>query len=110
MLFRSEYINENYSLDFSLEDVADKVYLSAVYLSRLFKKMAGENFVDYLIRVRMNKAMELLQQPRFKAYEICEMVGYKNSRYFSRLFKQFTGFTPSEYRNNMLKEPEEHEI
>ncbi|QUH31339.1 response regulator transcription factor [Vallitalea guaymasensis] len=98
-----EYINNNYNLDISLEQVADKVFLSSAYFSRLFKKIEGESFTDYLIKIRIEKAMELIKNPHFKTYEICEKVGYKNSRYFSKLFKRNTGLTPSEYRKKLIK-------
>ena len=99
-----EYIRDHYCKDISLEDVADYVFLSAVYLSRFFKQHTGENFSDYLIKVRMQKAMDLLREPRYKAYEVCLLVGYKNAKYFSRLFRRYTGYTPSEYRQNLLAE------
>lgn len=98
-----QYINENYSSDISLNDVSNHVFLSPSHFSRLFKKEIGENFIDYLIKVRMEKAIILLKDCKYKTYEISEMVGYKKSKYFSRLFKNYTGYTPSEYRNEYLK-------
>ncbi len=97
------YIENNYNLDISLEQVADQVFLSSAYFSRLFKKIDGESFTDYLIKIRIEKAIELIKNPQYKTYEICEKVGYKNSRYFSKLFKRNTGFTPSDYRKNLIK-------
>jgi Response regulator containing CheY-like receiver domain and AraC-type DNA-binding domain len=97
-----DFINENYNRDISLEDVGDFIFLSPVYLSRLFKMQTGENFVDYLTGVRMEKAMELLEDPRYKAYEVSSMVGYKGTKYFFKLFKEYTGYTPTEYRKNLL--------
>lgn len=94
-----DYIRENYSRDISLEDVSEHVYLSSGYFSKLFKQHTGENYIDYLIRVRMDKAKELLEQTRYKTYDIGESVGYTNTKYFLRLFKKYTGMTPSEYRN-----------
>ncbi|AEE97815.1 response regulator [Mahella australiensis] len=98
------YINRNYNKDISLENVADHVFLNPVYFSRFFKQQTGENFIDYLVRVRMEKAKEMLRDPRLKVHEISEMAGYKNTRYFSKLFKAYTGFTPSEFRSNILRE------
>ncbi len=98
-----KYIDDNYHKDISLSDVADQVFLNPVYFSRLFKQHTGENFTDYLTKVRIKKAIDLLKQNRYKTYEISEKVGYKNSRYFSRVFKQYTGFTTKEYVRHMLK-------
>lgn len=91
------YIQENYAKELSLESVADQVFLHPVYFSKLFKQYAGVNFTDYLTRTRMNKAIELLAQRKHKMYEISRMIGYANSKYFNRVFKQFTGCTPREY-------------
>lgn len=98
-----QYIDNNYYKDISLDDVADQIFLNPIYFSRFFKQQTGENFIDYLTKVRMEKAIELLKQNRYKAYEIGEKVGYKNSRYFSRVFKQYTGCTTKEYVRLMLK-------
>lgn len=93
-----KYINENSHNDIALEDVADEVYLNSVYFSRLFKQQTGENFSDYLIKVRMLKAMKLLKDPRYKVYEIVEKIGYKSIKHFYKIFKKHTGKTPLEYR------------
>jgi two-component system response regulator YesN len=93
-----EYIRDHCCEDISLKDAADYVFLNSNYLCRLFKQQTGENFTDYLIRERMDKALKLLQDGQYKVYEICSMVGYKSNKYFVRLFKQHTGYTPSEYR------------
>lgn len=93
-----DYIHANYHDDISLEDAANYVFLSASHFGRIFKKQFGENFSDYLIKFRMQKAMDLLKNPDYKVYEISEMVGYKTLKYFYKLFKQNTGFTPTEYR------------
>jgi len=97
------YIINNFSTDITLEDVAAHVFLSPVYFSRLFKKKTGENFTDFLLKIRMDKARELLLNPEYKVYEICSMVGYKSAKYFYGLFKNYFGLTPTEYRNNMLR-------
>ena len=100
-----EYINQNYNTDISLEDAANYVFLSASHFGRMFKKHFSENFSDYLIRFRMQKAMELLKNPEYKVYEVSELVGYKTLKYFYKLFKENFGFTPTEYRTqNMMKE------
>ena len=82
-----QYINDNYSRDITLDGVSNISFLSPVYLSRLFKQKTGENFSDYIVKVRMQKAKELLRQPGYRIYEIGNMVGYKSTRHFYRIFK-----------------------
>jgi two-component system response regulator YesN len=101
------YIEENFTKDLSLEEVADYLYLSPFYFSRIFKKQTGESFIDYVIKVKIEHAKKLLGDQKYKAYEISEMVGYKSIRYFSKVFKMHTGHTPSEYRNIMSNELEQ---
>ena len=96
------YIKENCTNDISLEEVAEHLYLSPVYFSKIFKQNTGENFIDYVVKLKINKAMEFLSDTKYKTYEISDMVGYKSTIYFSRLFKLHTGFTPSEYRKSIL--------
>ncbi len=92
-----DFIEKNYRKDISLEDVSNEVFLNAVYFSRLFKQQTGENFTDYLTRVRMEKAKQLVRQGKYKTYEISDMVGYSSSKYFSRVFKLYTGHAPKDY-------------
>ncbi len=97
-----EYIEANFTKEISREDVAHHVYVSPEYFSRIFKQVTNENFIDYLIRLRMVKAIEMLEKG-LKINEIAEGIGYHSSRYFSRLFKKFTGYKPSDYRRLVLK-------
>ena len=96
-----QYIEDNYDKDIGLDEVAGHVFLSSIYFSHIFKQKTGGNFVDYLVKVRMRNAMELLKSPQYKIYEVSEKVGYKNTKYFYKLFKGFTGLTPAEYRENI---------
>lgn len=97
------YIQQHFGEDISLQMLAEQFYLHPNYLSRLFKEKTGENFTEYLTRIRMNKAMELLDCSDYKIVEICEIVGYDNPRYLSKIFKQYTGKTPREYRERADK-------
>lgn len=99
-----EYIDTHYSEDISLEDVAGHVYLNSVYFCRFFKQKTTENFTDYLTKVRMERAAELIKEGRYKTYEISEKVGYRNSKYFSRVFRRYTGLTPSDYGRRLSGE------
>jgi two-component system response regulator YesN len=94
------YILENYSdPQFSLGQVCRHIYMSISYFSALFKQHTGETFVEYLTRVRMEKAKELLRATQLKTYEIASKVGYADPHYFSVIFKRCTGMTPKEYRS-----------
>jgi two-component system response regulator YesN len=84
------------SLD--LEEVASAARISPGYLSRLLKLETGFSFVDYLARVRINKAVQMMSDPAVKVYEVAEAVGYQSQHYFSRAFKRVFGRPPVEYR------------
>lgn len=82
------------------ESIALDAGVSAIYLSVVFKEITGESFKDYLIARKIEKAKKLLEDTPLKVGEIARMVGYYDSKYFSRLFRRFTGFNPQEYRKN----------
>ncbi|HEY4392191.1 MAG TPA: response regulator transcription factor [Paenibacillus sp.] len=94
--FMTQYIHEHYAEDLTLADLSDKVYISRNHLSIIFKNITGETFNNYLTRVRMEKARELLLERNLLVYEVAEQVGYKNVPYFSTLFKKVTGMNPTE--------------
>jgi Response regulator containing CheY-like receiver domain and AraC-type DNA-binding domain len=93
-----EYLQQHYQEQVTLNEVAEEVFVSTYYISRLFKKETGINFVDYLNEIRIEKAKILLKDVRFKTYEVAESVGIPDAHYFSRLFKKHVGITPSEFR------------
>jgi len=95
------FVAKHYSTNMGLEDIAAHVHMNPSYLSRYFKKHTGERFVDYLSRVRVDKAKELLANPANKINNIYEMVGYNSRHHFYEVFKKFTGTTPTEYRNRL---------
>jgi two-component system response regulator YesN len=97
-----EFMYEHYGEDITLDDVSNHVYFSSMYLSHLFREQTGESFIDHLVRVRMEKAMELLKDSRYKIYEVTDMVNYKSLKYFNKIFKRYTGLTPKEYRKQIL--------
>lgn len=92
------YIENNYTKNITLEDVSREVNISSYYLSRIFKEETGENFIDYLTNLRIEKAKELLSTTQYSMKEICSMSGYSDPNYFSKTFKKNVGVTPTEYR------------
>lgn len=92
------YIRENYSSQISLEELARYVNVHPVHLSRLFSKDVGKTFKSILTEVRIEEAKRLLKDINYRVYEISCMVGYEKPRYFSELFRNVTGLTPLEYR------------
>ena len=93
-----EYVKEHYYENIMLTDVAQKVGISAGYLSTLFQKQLSKGFVDYLNEVRIEHACTYLRQNYLKTYEIAYKVGFKDEKYFSKVFKKIKGQSPSEYR------------
>jgi two-component system, response regulator YesN len=96
------FISENYASDINLEDVAKMVCLSSTYVSEVFKGKTGENFSEYLIGYRIDIAKDFLKDIRYKVVDVSLMVGYKDPKYFSRLFKKKVGVNPSDYRKLCL--------
>ncbi|MBQ3554224.1 MAG: response regulator [Clostridia bacterium] len=92
-----QYIEKNFAMDISLQDVAEHVYLNPVYFSKYFKEHTKKNFSDYLADVRINFAKKELVNGK-KIDDVCRLSGYRNSSYFSKIFKTSTGMTPREYQ------------
>ncbi|HIT85989.1 MAG TPA: response regulator [Candidatus Ornithomonoglobus intestinigallinarum] len=95
-----QFINEHFSENISLQDASERVFFNPAYCSRFFKKQTGENFSDYLLRVRMEHAVKLLKENK-KITDISRECGYSSSGYFSRIFKDYYGCTPSDYIRNL---------
>jgi two-component system response regulator YesN len=93
-----EYITKHLDRNLTLRDVANYFSFSPNYLGHLFKEETEENFSDFVIRKRLEKASELLQNPKLKIYEVADRVGYKSLTYFSRQFREKFGSTPGDYR------------
>ncbi|HEX7057943.1 MAG TPA: response regulator [Bacilli bacterium] len=92
------FIDDHLSRDVSLQEVADYIGLNASYFSQLFKQTTGETFVQYRIKRRMERAKQLLADPRNRITDISFEVGYADHPHFTKTFKKMTGYTPSEYR------------
>lgn len=93
------YMKENSSREVTLEEAADHVYVSKWYFCKLFKKVTGVNFSDYMAKLRIEQAKKYIREnPALRNYEVAELLGFGNVRYFSQLFKKIAGMTPSEFR------------
>jgi two-component system response regulator YesN len=98
------YIREHYPEKLSLQEVADRCYVSQWHLSKLLNKHSNQSFYDILNNLRIKEAKRLLRDPALKINDICELVGYTDSAHFSRVFKKLTGMSANEYRNTRLQE------
>ena len=94
----TDYINQNYAQTISLDDVANKFFVSTCYLSTIFKQETSMNFKEYVRMLKINKAKELLSDTNESIQEIAHKLGYSSSAYFSTAFRTETGYVPSEYR------------
>ena len=97
----SEYINENYAQPLSMQSVCDEIGISQTCLSRLFRKYSDTTFNAYLTRCRMEAAMNLLRdKPDLLLRDVAACVGYDDSSYFTKVFHQYTGKTPSQFTSD----------
>ncbi|MFB5662797.1 helix-turn-helix domain-containing protein [Alteribacillus sp. HJP-4] len=96
-----EFVYQHIEEEVGLDEVADKLGLNASYFSQLFKKETGETFVKYRIRLRMEKAKELLLRKDIKVIDIPYMIGLNDHPHFTKTFKRYTGHTPSSFRRKM---------
>lgn len=98
-----KYIEAHYTEHLTLTELADKIYVSQWYLSKLLNKYTGKSFSDLLNQTRVGKAEKLLQDPSLKIHEISDMLGFNDVTHFSRVFKKIKQVSPNEYRNDILK-------
>ncbi|MBP1965880.1 helix-turn-helix domain-containing protein [Paenibacillus aceris] len=99
------FVYNHLHMKISLEDAAAHLHLHPSYLSRLFKKETGENFVEYVTRMKMEKAKELLEITDKTVEQIADMLGYENKNYFGKLFKAHTGTVPNVFRGQTKGTP-----
>ncbi len=96
------YINENYANKLKLADLAENVFLSSSYLSRVIKSETGKNFTTLLGEVRVEKSKELLRNTDLSLVDIATSVGFDDQSYFTKVFKKTTGIPPKKYRQERL--------
>lgn len=98
------YLNENYSSKISLDKIARNMYLSPVYISKIFKEETGESPINYLIKIRLEKARDILISGDSGSIKhIANSVGYDDVYHFSKLFKKYYGISPLYYKKTMGK-------
>lgn len=93
-----DFIHKHYTQELTLQHVADHIHISRNYFSILFKRFLGQNFIDYVIDLRIKKARELLVHTSLKVYEVAGNAGFNDVKYFSKLFKKVTGSSPGDFR------------
>ena len=93
------YINENYAYDISIEELAERFGYSSRYIRKCFKEETGISCSQYIISLRIERAKELLWSGSGTVTETAAATGFNSSQYFCRIFRQYTGMTPMEYRN-----------
>ena len=94
-----KYVNLNFNKEISVQSISRKFFVNPNYISQLFKREVGLNYTEYLTKIRMDFACNLLKESRLSIQEISEKTGYHDYFYFTRIFKKSVGKTPSEYRN-----------
>ena len=96
-----KYIEENLDKKLSLTDIAESIHMNKSYISRMFKEKAGENLFDYINKIKIEKAKQLIKNNELRMYEVALNVGMEDTAYFSRVFKKYEGISPSEYQKEL---------
>ncbi len=97
-----QYIEAHYKEKIMLSEVADQIYVSQWHLSKLLHRHTGQNFLEILNNIRIDKAKDLLNNPALRIGEIAEEVGFADIAHFSKVFKRIVGISANEYRNTVL--------
>lgn len=98
----AEYIRQNYRGKLTIDDIAQEVYLSPCYVSRIFKQSLGCTLMEYLTQVRVEEAKTRLKNPKYNVMQAAEESGFEDPGYFTRVFKKLEGITPSRFKQNAL--------
>jgi two-component system response regulator YesN len=101
------YVEEHLQESLGMREVANRIHLNPSYFSALFKEQTGLTFSEYVTRSRLQRAKELLLQTRLPVADISDRVGYQTAKYFIKLFKEYEGKSPSQYRKDMTEDADE---
>lgn len=93
-----DYVEKNYSSEISISMFSEKYFFSKEYLSKTFKREYGYGIYEYALKLRMERAKELLSDPSLQIKDISDRLGYSNSNYFSKAFKNYYNISPTEFR------------
>ena len=96
------YVHENYSQKLTVEDIANHVYISKSYLSRIFKEETGDSLTVYINKVRIEKSMTFLADKSLTLIDISNMVGFDEQSYFTKVFKNIIGMSPGKFRKTKI--------
>ncbi|MDF2514635.1 MAG: hypothetical protein K0S04_4501 [Herbinix sp.] len=97
------YLDENYITEINLNDISERYFFTKEYLSKLFKKSYGIGIYEYVLSLRMRRAKDLLLCDDMQIQQISDLLGYSNSNYFSKAFKNYYSISPSDFRENNMK-------
>lgn len=100
--FVKEYVAQNYMDDISFLDLARVAHVSRGHLSTLFKKEVGCSFPEYLVKFRINKAVEVLNEKNIQLSQLASLVGYKDYAQFSKMFKKYMGYSPKQHKSKNI--------
>ncbi|WP_180270795.1 response regulator transcription factor [Sporanaerobium hydrogeniformans] len=92
------YIDSNYCTNIKITDFEEKYFFSVEYLTKLFRQKYGCTMYEYVVQLRMERAIELLAHAEIKIVDISERLGYTDNHYFSKVFRRYYGVSPSQYR------------
>jgi len=98
----AEYIQNNFRNKITIDDIAQVVYLSPCYVSRIFKQGLGCTLMEYLTQVRVEEAKTMLKNPKYNVMQVAEESGFEDPAYFTRVFKKIEGITPSKFKQYAL--------
>ncbi|SLL31999.1 response regulator containing a CheY-like receiver domain and an HTH DNA-binding domain [Mycobacteroides abscessus subsp. abscessus] len=98
-----KYVTANYHREIKLQEISEHFYISREYISRKFKQEYQINISEYLVAIRIKKAQELLRSSNLKVYDIANMIGYQDDKYFRKVFKKIVGVSPNEFREMKIE-------
>ena len=97
-----KHVQTHYNQDISLDQAADLCNLSLFHFTKVFKRVMGTTFVDYLTTLRMDHAIALFESTNMNVSEVSQALGYQDQGYFSKVFKKHTGINPTDYRRKIF--------